>query len=121
VPDACLFCRLVSGEIPSTTVVETDTTVAFRDINPQAPVHVLVIPKAHVDHVQALTAEHGTLLADLYGTIRSVAEAEGLADHEGSGEPAYRVVTNVGAAAGMSVPHLHFHVLGGRRLSWPPG
>jgi histidine triad (HIT) family protein len=121
VPDACLFCRLVAGEIPSTRVVETDTTIAFRDINPQAPVHVLVIPKRHVTHIQELTADHGELLGELFATIRQVADGEGLADHDGSGEPAYRVVANVGAAAGMSVPHLHFHVLGGRRLAWPPG
>jgi histidine triad (HIT) family protein len=119
--DACLFCRLVAGEIPSTRVVETDTTVAFRDINPQAPVHVVVIPKRHVAHLHELTADDGAVVTDLFGTIREVAAAEGLADHDGSGEPAYRVVTNVGAGAGMSVPHLHFHVLGGRRFAWPPG
>jgi histidine triad (HIT) family protein len=117
----CLFCRLVAGEVPSARVVETDTTLAFRDINPQAPVHVLVIPKDHVSHVQAVTADHGALLGELFATIREVAVAEGLADQGGTGEPAYRVVANVGAAAGMSVPHLHFHVLGGRRLAWPPG
>jgi histidine triad (HIT) family protein len=117
----CLFCRVVAGEIPSTRVVETETTLAFRDINPQAPVHVLVIPKRHVAHVQELTADHGELLADVFATIREVAAIDGLSDHEGTGEPAYRVVANVGAAAGMSVPHLHFHVLGGRRLAWPPG
>jgi histidine triad (HIT) family protein len=117
----CLFCRLVAGEIPSTRVVETDTTLAFRDINPQAPVHVLVIPKRHVAHIQELSADHGELLGDLFATVREVAALDGLADHDGSGEPAYRVVANVGAAAGMSVPHLHFHVLGGRRLAWPPG
>jgi histidine triad (HIT) family protein len=118
---SCVFCRVVAGEIPATVVVDTDTTLAFRDINPQAPVHVLVIPKRHVAHLQDLTNADGTLFEDLFATIRQVADGDGLADVDGSGEPAYRVVSNVGRGAGMSVPHLHFHVLGGRRFTWPPG
>jgi histidine triad (HIT) family protein len=117
----CLFCRIVAGEIPSATVVETPTTLAFRDVNPQAPVHVLVIPKVHVAHVHALAEHDGALVADLFATIRSVAVDEGLAGPDGVGEPGYRVVANVGAHGGMSVAHLHFHVLGARNMQWPPG
>jgi histidine triad (HIT) family protein len=121
VSPGCIFCGIVEGRIPSTVVLETPTTLAFRDINPQAPVHVVVIPKTHVDHLAALPDGDGAVLVDVFTTVRRAAEAEGLADVEGSGEPGYRVVVNVGARAGMSVPHLHVHVLGGRPLSWPPG
>jgi histidine triad (HIT) family protein len=114
----CLFCSIARD---GAYLHKAKGFVAINDINPQAPVHVLVIPKRHVAHVQELAADHGELLADVFATIREVASIDGLADHDGSGEPAYRVVANVGAAAGMSVPHLHFHVLGGRRLAWPPG
>ena len=79
----CLFCRIVAREVPAEVVHETDTTLAFRDINPQAPVHVLVIPKRHVAHVQELTADHGELLADVFATIREVASIDGLSDHDG--------------------------------------
>ena len=110
----CLFCKIVQGDIPSEKVAETGSTLAFRDINPAAPTHVLVIPKAHVGSVQALTSEHAEDVQDIFATIRKVATQEGIAD-------AYRVVSNVGAGAGQSVFHLHFHVIGGRSLSWPPG
>ncbi len=111
----CLFCKIVAGEIPSTKVLETDRTLAFRDLHPQAPTHVLVIPKTHVTHAGELTADHGELLGHLFETAAAVAEQEGVA------EGGYRLVFNVGDDAGNSVPHLHLHVLGGRQLGWPPG
>lgn len=111
----CLFCRILAGEIPSTEVLSTETTYAFRDIEPQAPTHVLVIPREHVQDASALTAEHGPLLADLFTAAREVARKEGV-DATG-----YRLLFNVGDDALNSVPHLHLHVLGGRRLGWPPG
>ena len=111
----CLFCKIVAGEIPSTNVLETERSLAFRDLNPQAPTHVLVIPKEHVTHAGELTGEHGDLLADLFQTAAAVAEQDGVA------EGGYRLVFNVGEDSGNSVPHLHLHVLGGRKLGWPPG
>ena len=112
-PD-CLFCKIVAGEIPSDRVHEDDEVIAFRDINPRAPTHVLVIPRRHIPDVDALTAEDGPLLARLFAVVRSVAEDAGL----GRG---YRVVTNVGPESGQTVFHLHFHLLGGRPMAWPPG
>jgi histidine triad (HIT) family protein len=112
-PD-CLFCRIVAGEIPSDRVHEDDDVVAFRDIAPRAPTHLLVVPRRHVPDVHALTDEDGPLLAKLFGVMRTLADGAGL----GRG---YRVVTNVGPDAGQSVFHLHFHLLGGRTMSWPPG
>ncbi|MCU1374187.1 MAG: histidine triad protein, partial [Actinomycetia bacterium] len=103
------------GDIPATKVLETDRSLAFRDLNPQAPTHVLVIPKEHVTHAGELTADHGELLADLFATAAKVAEQEGVA------EGGYRLVFNIGEDSGNSVPHLHLHVLGGRKLGWPPG
>ncbi len=116
-PDAsadCLFCKIVAGEIPSEKVIETDGVLAFRDINPGAPTHVLVIPKSHVPSAHELTRAHDGLLGEVFEVIAEVAAQEGVAD-------GYRVVTNNGAPAGQSVFHLHFHVLGGRPLEWPPG
>ncbi|HEX2766399.1 MAG TPA: histidine triad nucleotide-binding protein [Candidatus Limnocylindria bacterium] len=110
----CLFCRIAAGEIPSDRVYEDDRVVAFRDINPQAPTHVLVIPRRHIRDVDALTDEDGPLLAALFAAVRRIAEEAGL-------ESGYRVVTNVGPDAGQSVFHLHFHLLGGRTMGWPPG
>jgi histidine triad (HIT) family protein len=113
--DDCLFCKIVAGDIPATKVLETDGSLAFRDLNPQAPTHVLVIPKEHVTHAGELTGAHGALLGDLFETAAKVAEQEGVAD------AGYRLVFNVGEDSGNSVPHLHLHVLGGRRMTWPPG
>jgi len=110
----CLFCRIAAGEIPADIVAEGDSWLAFRDIQPQAPVHVLIIPRTHV----ASAAELGTepaLAGDLLQAVAVVARQEGL------GEEGFRVVTNVGERAGQSVMHLHFHLLGGRRMHWPPG
>lgn len=110
----CLFCKIVAGEIPSERVLETDEVIALRDIHPQAPTHVLVIPRRHVPDVDTLPDDEGQLLGALFAAVRRVAEQEGLAK-------GYRVVTNVGAESGQSVFHLHLHVLGGRRMAWPPG
>lgn len=111
----CLFCAIVAGEIPATTVLETDRILAFRDINPQAPTHVLVIPKEHYPDVSALAAADGGLLGEMITWVRRVAETEGVS------EGGYRVVFNTGAQAGQTVPHVHGHVLGGRTFTWPPG
>jgi histidine triad (HIT) family protein len=111
----CLFCRIVAGEVPSDRVLERERTYAFRDINPGAPVHVLVVPKEHIDNAAAVTAEHADVVVEMLTTARAVAEAEGIL------EGGYRLVFNVGEDALNSVPHLHVHVLGGRRLGWPPG
>ncbi len=111
----CLFCRIVADEIPSTRVLETDRAVAFRDINPAAPTHVLVVPRRHIEHAAAVEPGDGEDIAHLLTTARAVAEAEGVL-HSG-----YRLVFNVGEDALNSVAHLHLHVLGGRKLGWPPG
>jgi histidine triad (HIT) family protein len=110
-----LFCKIVAGEIPAEKVLETDRSLAFRDLNPQASTHVLVVPKEHVTHAGELTAAYGDLLGDLFATAAKVAEQEGIA------EAGYRLVFNVGDDSGNSVPHLHLHVIGGRKLGWPPG
>lgn len=110
----CLFCRIVAGEIPAQVVHETGTTLAFRDVAPQAPVHVLVIPKSHYANA-AEAGDSPGVLADVLGAAFQIAVTEGVAD---SG---YRLVTNTGADGGQSVGHLHFHLLGGRSLQWPPG
>ena len=111
----CLFCRIVADEIPSTKVLETDQAVAFRDINPAAPTHVLVVPRRHIDHAAAVEHTDGEVIAHLLTAARAVAESEGVLD---SG---YRLVFNVGDDALNSVAHLHLHVLGGRKMGWPPG
>ena len=106
----CLFCKIASGVIPSTKVYEDETILAFRDIAPQAPVHVLVIPKTHIPSVDGVTTENSSLVAHIFEVIPTIAKAEGL----GSG---YRVVSNCGSDAGQTVPHLHFHILGGKVLA----
>jgi histidine triad (HIT) family protein len=111
----CLFCRIVAGSVPATVVARSRHGLAFRDINPQAPVHDLVIPLTHIDHAGAVTAEHGEVLADLFVLAQQVADVEGIAQR------GYRLVANVGEDALNSVGHLHLHVIGGRRLTWPPG
>ena len=115
----CLFCKIVAGEIPADVVVENDTCVAFRDINAQAPTHVLVIPRTHHLNAAALAADEPATMADLVRTAHEVAAAEGLT--EDLDEQGYRLVFNTGAGAGQSVFHVHLHVMGGRDLSWPPG
>ena len=116
----CLFCRMVAGEIPADVVHETDRVFAFRDINPQAPTHVLVIPKDHHATVGALVGADPALLGEVVGAAHAVAGREGLVTGDGA-EPGYRLVANTGSQAGQSVHHVHLHVLGGRGLGWPPG
>ena len=111
----CLFCKIIAGEIPSTEVTSSEGTYAFRDINPGAPTHVLVVPRRHIESAATVTAGDAETLAELIATAQEVARLEGIAD---SG---YRLVLNVGDDALNSVPHLHVHVLGGKRLGWPPG
>lgn len=110
----CLFCKIVAGDIPSEVVADDEFTYAFRDINPAAPVHVLVIPKTHIAHLGDVGPEHAPMLAALVATVQRVTDTLGIADD------GYRVVANVGRHGGMTVDHLHLHVLGGRPLRWPP-
>ena len=105
----CLFCKIIAGEIPSAKVYEDEKILAFRDIAPQAPTHVLVVPKCHISDVNGITAENSDVIAHIFAVIPRIAEAEGL-------ENGYRVVTNCGADAGQTVQHLHFHILGGKPL-----
>ncbi|MEO3828688.1 histidine triad nucleotide-binding protein [Actinomadura sp. B10D3] len=111
----CLFCKIVSGDVPAKIVRESAGTVAFRDINPQAPTHVLVIPRDHHPTAGELAASDAALLAEVLREAHQVAVDEGVA------ESGYRVVFNTGAQAGQTVFHVHAHVLGGRGLNWPPG
>lgn len=113
--EGCLFCRIIRGEVPSDTVLDTPHAYAFRDIQPAAPVHVLIVPKRHIADARAVGPDDGPLLAEMLGAARQAAEQEGIA------EQGYRLVFNVGEDALNSVPHLHLHVVGGRRLEWPPG
>jgi histidine triad (HIT) family protein len=111
----CIFCRIAQGEIPAVRVDETPDVLAFRDVNPQAPTHVLLIPKRHVAASAAdLGAAHGPLLGEMMALAARVARREGL-------DQGWRLVTNVGSHAGQAVHHLHLHLLGGRPLGWPPG
>ena len=111
----CLFCKIVAGDISADVVLETDSTVAFRDVNPKAPMHVLVIPKRHIATINDLSAGDKHLIGDLFFVAAKIADDEGLADD------GYRVVMNCNAAAGQTVFHIHLHLLGGRSLRWPPG
>jgi len=111
----CIFCRIIAGSIPSTQVYRDDDVIAFRDRNPQAPTHVLVIPRRHIAGINAPEAADGPVLAAMVRAANAVARAEGIA------ESGFRLVWNVGHDAGQSVYHLHLHLLGGRPLGWPPG
>jgi histidine triad (HIT) family protein len=115
--DDCLFCGVVAGRVPAEIVRTDDLTVAFRDINPQAPLHVLVVPKRHLVNAGAVTAEDAEAVTALLTAARAVADAEGV----GGEDRGYRLVFNVGPDALNSVAHLHLHVLGGRAFEWPPG
>lgn len=112
-PD-CLFCKIVAGDIPADIVHESEHSIAFRDVSPQAPTHVLVIPRRHVPNVVGLTAVAPDKLVDAMSTVAAVAESEGL-------DEGYRIVANTGAQAHQTVFHAHIHVLGGRAMQWPPG
>lgn len=108
--DSCLFCKIIAGEIPSAKVYEDDQVLAFRDIAPQAPTHILVIPKAHIPSVDGITGENSAVVAHIFEIIPQIARKEGLSG-------GYRVVSNCGGDAGQTVPHLHFHILGGKPLA----
>ena len=113
--DNCLFCKIAEGQIPSKIVYQDEDVVAFEDTNPQAPYHILLIPRRHIASMADLTEEDGTLLVRLFMVAAKLAHKLGV------DESGYRFVTNVGPDAGQSVFHLHFHLLGGRKFAWPPG
>ena len=106
----CIFCKIIAGDIPSTKVYEDETVLAFRDIAPQAPTHILVIPKVHIEDCNGISAENSAIVAHIFEVIPKIAAEEGL-------EGGYRVVSNCGADAGQTVQHLHFHILGGKALN----
>lgn len=111
----CLFCRIVAGDLPSTRVHEDESVIAFRDIAPRAPTHILIVPRAHIPSVLELTEADGQLLGHLFAVAAEIARREGIA------ERGYRLVSNVGDWGGQSVDHLHWHLMGGRSMAWPPG
>ena len=111
----CLFCRIVRGELPAQIVHETDAVIAFRDLHPQAPTHVLVIPRRHIATLNDLTADDAPLMGEIALAAQAVARQEGIA------ERGYRTIMNCNLAGGQTVYHLHLHVLGGRQMIWPPG
>jgi histidine triad (HIT) family protein len=111
----CIFCKIAAREIPAEIMHASDTVVAFRDLNPRAPVHILLIPKEHIASIAEVEDRHGGLLTDLIQAAAHLAKAEGIADG------GWRLVSNVGADGGQTVFHLHFHLLGGRPMTWPPG
>ena len=111
----CLFCKIVAGDIPSAKVYEDDKVYAFRDIEPQAPVHILIIPKEHIASANELTEENVSIVGHIFAVAAKIAKEEGIA------EGGYRIVNNCGEDGGQTVKHLHFHMLGGRSLAWPPG
>lgn len=110
----CLFCKIAAGEIPSKTIYEDDLVLAFYDISPQAPVHFLVIPKQHIPAVTAVTKENSAVIGHVYEVVAKLAAELGL-------EKGFRIVCNCGEDGQQTVPHMHFHILGGRLLAWPPG
>lgn len=110
----CLFCKIIAGEIPSKKAYEDEQVYAFYDIDPQAPVHILIIPKAHITSAAQITAENSAVVAHIFEVAAKLSQELGLKD-------GFRVVTNCGDSAGQSVKHLHFHLLGGRDFTWPPG
>ena len=111
----CLFCKILAGDIPAEIIYESETTIAFRDINPQAPTHVLIIPRKHIATINEIDDSDQAIVGSLYSAARAIAAAEGIA------ADGYRVVMNCNAAAGQTVFHLHLHLLGGRAMGWPPG
>jgi histidine triad (HIT) family protein len=111
----CLFCKIIAGDIPADIVYESEHAIAFRDINPQAPTHVLIIPRQHIATVNALESGDAQLVGELFLAAKQIARQEGVA------ERGYRLTMNCNAAAGQTVFHLHLHLLGGRDLGWPPG
>src|SRR5262245_14171002 len=115
VESSCVFCKIVAGDIPADVVHASDNVLAFRDLDPKAPVHLLLIPKEHIESAAELHEKHAGMLAEVFSGASHLAKAEGVAT------TGYRIVTNVGEDGGQSVNHLHFHLMGGRAMSWPPG
>ncbi len=111
----CLFCKILGGDIPADIIFESESAIAFRDINPKAPTHVLIIPRQHIATINDIEPQHEALVGSLFSAAKAIAADEGLA------EDGYRVVMNCNEAAGQTVFHLHLHLLGGRTLAWPPG
>lgn len=111
----CLFCKIIAGEVPSTKVYEDEYIYAFLDISPQAPEHVVIVPKEHIASANEINAENSALVAKIFEAVPKIAKERGIA------EDGYRVVNNCGVMGGQTVGHLHFHLLGGRNLGWPPG
>ncbi len=111
----CIFCRIISGDVPADMIHKDEMVTAFRDVNPQAPTHVLIVPNKHIASLNDLTGEDKALVGHIVQTAVQIASSEGLA------ERGFRVVANCGPEAGQSVDHIHFHLLGGRALGWPPG
>ncbi|MBI3649132.1 MAG: histidine triad nucleotide-binding protein [Actinobacteria bacterium] len=112
--NGCVFCKIVAREAPAEILHSTESVMAFRDANPQAPTHLLIVPKEHIDSIDGLSDAHADLLAHMFQAANHLAKTEGL-------EEGWRLVSNVGPAGGQTVYHLHFHLLGGRRMTWPPG
>ncbi|MHC6179123.1 histidine triad nucleotide-binding protein [Clostridium sp. JNZ X4-2] len=113
--EECIFCKIIKGEIPAEKVYEDDVVLSFKDIEPGAPVHVLIIPKKHIRSINDLTEEDSSIIAHIYLVAKQIADKLGLS------ERGYRIVSNCGEEAGQTVPHIHFHLLGGRTFKWPPG
>lgn len=111
----CLFCKIIAGEIPSDKVYEDESVYAFNDISPEAPVHILIVPKEHISSCNELDEKNAQVVAKIFTVAKKLAEEKGIADK------GYRIVNNCGEDGGQSVKHLHFHLLGGRSLAWPPG
>jgi histidine triad (HIT) family protein len=111
----CLFCKILAGDIPADIIFESETAIAFRDINPQAPTHVLIIPRKHIATINEIAEEDEALVGSLYSAAREIAAGQGIAEH------GYRAVMNCNEGAGQTVFHIHLHLLGGRAFSWPPG
>ncbi len=111
----CLFCNILAGDVPADIIYESDTAIAFRDINPRAPTHVLIVTREHISTMNDIDSEHEALVGSLFSAARDIAAQEGLS------ESGYRAVMNCNSDAGQTVFHLHLHVLGGRMLTWPPG
>ncbi len=110
----CLFCKIIAGEIPSAKVYEDDTVFAFNDIDPQAPVHILIVPKVHIASADDITSDNSGVIAHIFEVAAALAKEKGLSD-------GYRIVNNCGDSAGQSVKHIHFHLMGGREFTWPAG
>lgn len=111
----CIFCNIIQGKIPCEKIYEDEQVLSFKDINPEAPVHVLIIPKKHINSINDLKDEDKDIIGHIYTVCKKIAADLGIAEN------GYRVVTNCGMDAGQTVPHIHFHLLGGRSLNWPPG